>query len=90
MVLEITFPRGRLFQGIYRIYLNRVLPHMARPFSPNPAAYSYLTDSMMHFPTPKGFTGLMEEAGLSKVERHSLTLGITHLFIGIKGQDNHQ
>ena len=90
MVLEITFPRGRLFQGIYRIYLNRVLPHMARPFSPNPAAYSYLADSMMHFPTPKGFTELMEEAGLSKVERHSLTLGITHLFIGIKGQDNHQ
>jgi demethylmenaquinone methyltransferase/2-methoxy-6-polyprenyl-1,4-benzoquinol methylase len=90
MVLEMTIPRGRLFQGIYHIYLNRMLPHLARPFSPNPAAYFYLADSMMNFPTPEGFAGLMEEAGLSKVEKHSLTLGITHLFIGIKAQDNHQ
>lgn len=89
MVLEMTFPRGRLFQGIYRVYLNRVLHYLARPFSPNPAAYSYLADSMMHFPTPKGFARLMEEGGLSKVESHSLTLRTTHLFIGIKGQDNH-
>ena len=38
----------------------------------------------MNFPTPEGFAGLMEEAGLTNVEKHSLTLGITHLFIGIK------
>ena len=84
MVLEMTFPRNRLFKGIYRIYLNRMLPHLARVFSSNPAAYHYLADSIMNFPTPEGFAGLMEEVGLTKVEKHSLTMGITHLYIGIK------
>ena len=84
MVLEMTFPRNRLFKGIYRLYMNRMLPQLARAFSPNPAAYYYLADSMMNFQTPEGFAKLMEEAGLTKVEKHSLTLGINHLFIGIK------
>lgn len=84
IVLEMTFPRNPFIQGIYHIYLNRILPTLARAFSPNPAAYSYLADSITHFPTPEGFAGLMGEAGLKKVEKHSLTLGITHLYIGIK------
>ncbi len=84
MVLEMTFPRNRLIQGIYHIYLNRMLPNLARPFSPNPTAYYYLADSITHFPTPEGFVGLMGEAGLKHVQKHSLTLGITHLYIGTK------
>ncbi len=84
MVLEMALPRSRLFQGIYHIYLNRMLPTLARAFSPNPAAYYYLADSIMNFPTPEYFARLMDEAGLKKVEKHSLTLGITHLYIGVK------
>ena len=84
MVLEMTFPRNRLIQGIYHIYLNRLLPNLARPFSPNPAAYYYLSDSITHFPTPEGFVRLMDEAGLKQVQKHYLTLGITHLYIGTK------
>jgi len=84
MVLEMTFPRNRFIRGIYRIYLNRMLPTVARAFSPNSPAYSYLADSVTHFPAPEGFAGLMDEAGLKKVEGHSLDLGITHLYIGIK------
>ncbi len=84
MVLEMTFPRNRFIRGIYRIYLNRMLPTLARTLSPNPAAYFYLADSITHFPAPEGFAGPMGEAGLKEVEVHSLDLGITHLYIGIK------
>lgn len=84
MVLEMTLPPSRLFQGIYHIYLNRMLPKLARAFSPNPAAYYYLADSITHFPAPEDFSRLMDETGLKKVEKHSLTLGITHLYIGMK------
>jgi len=84
MVLEMTFPRNRLTQGIYHIYLNQMLPNLARPFSSNAAAYYYLADSITHFPTPEGFVRLMDEAGLKQVQKHSLTLGITHLYIGTK------
>jgi len=84
MVLEMTFPRSRLLGGIYHAYLNRMLPTLARTLSPNPAAYSYLADSIMNFPSPENFAGLMSEAGIKNVEKFPLTLGITHLYVGIK------
>jgi demethylmenaquinone methyltransferase/2-methoxy-6-polyprenyl-1,4-benzoquinol methylase len=64
MVLEMTPPRNRVFQRIYRTYLRRILPHLARSFSPNPAAYAYLGDSIMHFPSAGDFVRFMGDAGL--------------------------
>jgi demethylmenaquinone methyltransferase/2-methoxy-6-polyprenyl-1,4-benzoquinol methylase len=84
MVLEMTSPRSRLLGGVYNAYLNRLLPILARAFSPNPAAYSYLADSIMNFPSPEDFAGFMNGAGLKKVTKFPLTLGITHLYVGIK------
>jgi demethylmenaquinone methyltransferase / 2-methoxy-6-polyprenyl-1,4-benzoquinol methylase len=84
MVLEMTFPRSSLFQGLYHLYLNRILPGVARVFSKNPAAYEYLADSIMNFPDPETFSRMMEEAGLTRVEKYSLDFGITYLHIGVK------
>jgi len=81
-ILEMNAPRSRLWKKVFAPYLKRVLPGIARLFSRNPAAYLYLVDSILHFPPPKVFLGMMEEAGFQKVERHSLTLGITCLYIG--------
>ena len=63
MVLEMTFPRNSIFTGFYHLYLNRILPGIAKAFSRNPAAYEYLADSIMNFPSPEAFAGMMEEAG---------------------------
>jgi demethylmenaquinone methyltransferase/2-methoxy-6-polyprenyl-1,4-benzoquinol methylase len=84
MVLEMTVPPHPLFRRVYQAYLTRMLPTVARAFSANPAAYDYLADSIANFPTQEDFAELMEEAGLTRVEKYSLTLGITHLFTGIK------
>lgn len=84
MVLEMTPPRNRAFQGAHRMCLRRILPHLARSFSSNPAAYAYLGDSIMHFPSVGGFVRFMGEAGLEKVDTFSLTLVITHLYVGVK------
>jgi demethylmenaquinone methyltransferase/2-methoxy-6-polyprenyl-1,4-benzoquinol methylase len=84
IVLEMHYPRHPFLRGIYDIYLNHLLPRMAHLFSKNPAAYCYLGDSIMKFPAPDQFAHLMEEAGLIRVERYSLTLGITYLYIGVK------
>ena len=86
MVLEIILPRHTLLRCVYRIYLRKILPSLARLFSSNPAAYYYLADSIMNFPTPDNFSVLMEETGLTKVKTYSLTMGITYLFIGIKAK----
>jgi len=84
LVLEMTFPRIPCFRQFYDLYLNRILPLLARTFSPNPGAYHYLGESIMNFPSVMGFAGMMKDAGLANVKTHVLTLGICHLFIGHK------
>jgi demethylmenaquinone methyltransferase/2-methoxy-6-polyprenyl-1,4-benzoquinol methylase len=84
MILEMTFIRNRLFKLLYYVYLNYMLPLFARVFSTNPAAYHYLADSIMNFPSPDEFAKLMEEAGMTEVEKYPLTFGITWLHIGKK------
>jgi len=84
LVLEMTFPRIPCFRQFYDLYLNRILPLLARTFSPNPGAYHYLGESIMNFPSVMGFAGMMKDAGLANVKTHVLTLGICRLFIGHK------
>ena len=84
MILEMTFVQNRFFKLIYYIYLNFLLPAFARLLSKNPAAYYYLADSIMNFPTPDEFAKIMENAGMVQVEKHSLTCGIAWLHIGKK------
>jgi demethylmenaquinone methyltransferase/2-methoxy-6-polyprenyl-1,4-benzoquinol methylase len=86
-ILEMNTPRNRLWQGVFAPYLHGVLPGIARLFSQNPAAYRYLIDSIFHFPPPNLFLEMMAEAGFGDLERHSLTLGITSLYIGRRPQD---
>ena len=84
MILEMCFTPNWFSTLMYRTYLNRVLPRIARRFSLNPAAYGYLADSIMNFPSPVAFLGLMEEAGLVDLKKHRLTFGATYLYTGMK------
>ena len=85
MVLEMTLPReGSLLRKLYALYLKKVLPLLARPFSRHSEAYAYLADSISLFPSPLKFAAMMEEAGLKAIEQHPLTLGVTYLHIGHK------
>ena len=82
MVLELTTPAKGLLRTLYGIYLNGMLPLLGRAFSGDARAYRYLADSIMEFPTPEKFSGIMREAGLQSIETVSLTFGIAHLHIG--------
>jgi demethylmenaquinone methyltransferase/2-methoxy-6-polyprenyl-1,4-benzoquinol methylase len=81
-VIEMNFPRNRFSRRFFDLYLKRLLPAIARLFSGNTAAYRYLTDSILHFPAPQAFLGMMAEAGFRDLKRHSLTFGITCLYVG--------
>lgn len=89
LVLEMTLPRTPFLRGIYNTYLNMILPRIAHAFSPNHRAYYYLGDSIMDFSTAYDFALLMRSAGLSDIETHSLSLGITRLYIGYKPGSAH-
>ncbi|PKN39194.1 MAG: hypothetical protein CVU62_03065 [Deltaproteobacteria bacterium HGW-Deltaproteobacteria-2] len=84
MILEMTFIQNRFFKLAYYIYLNFLLPLMARVFSKNAAAYYYLADSIMNFPTPEEFAAFMRGTGISEVEIFPHTFGIACLYVGKK------
>jgi demethylmenaquinone methyltransferase/2-methoxy-6-polyprenyl-1,4-benzoquinol methylase len=84
LILEMTFIQNRFFKFLYYIYLNYLLPLFAKIFSANPAAYHYLADSIINFPSPDQFAGILENAGMINIEKYPLTFGATWLHIGIK------
>jgi demethylmenaquinone methyltransferase/2-methoxy-6-polyprenyl-1,4-benzoquinol methylase len=84
MVLEMSFTRNWFSALMYRTYLNRMLPRIARRFSLNPGAYAYLADSIMNFPSPREFLSLMAGAGMVELETRKLTFGATYLYTGMK------
>jgi demethylmenaquinone methyltransferase/2-methoxy-6-polyprenyl-1,4-benzoquinol methylase len=79
-VLEMVPPENAL----YRLYLTRLLPGLARRFTPDPAAYHYLADSILAFPRPDDFLSEMAAAGLAGLQKRRFTFGITYLFWGTK------
>ena len=84
MILEMCFTPNWFSSLMYRTYLNRILPRVAARFSLNPAAYGYLADSIMNFPSPDAFLSLMGEAGMVNLDKHKLTFGATYLYVGTK------
>lgn len=84
MILEMTFIQNRFFKLLYYIYLNYLLPTLAKVFSKNAAAYYYLADSIMNFPPPEEFAAFMSETGISEVKIYPHTFGITCLYVGEK------
>ncbi len=84
MVLELTTPELGFWRNVYSFYLNGVLPKLAKWFTKNPAAYEYLADSIMNFPTRREFLALMESMGLKNCKAIPLTFGVCTLYIGQK------
>lgn len=84
LFLEMTFPQNPYIGNLYDIYLNRILPLLARAFSPNPLAYYYLGESIINFPSPDKFVLMMKRVGLTHVAAYPLTFGICNLFVGQK------
>jgi len=84
MVLELTTPELGFWRSTYSFYLNRILPKLAKCFTKNPAAYEYLADTIINFPSRAEFLTLMESMGLKNCRAIPLTFGICTLYIGEK------
>ena len=84
LILELTTPDPGFFKNIYSFYLNKLLPKIAKRFTKNPAAYEYLADSIMNFPTRSEFISLLNSIGFRNIKAIPLSLGICTLYIGNK------
>ena len=84
LILELTTPNPGFFKNIYSFYLNGLLPKIAKLFTTNPAAYEYLADSIMNFPTRSEFISLLGSIGFKNIKAIPLSLGICTLYIAYK------
>ena len=84
LILELTTPDPGFFRNIYSFYLNGLLPKISRLFTTNPAAYEYLADSIMNFPTRSEFISLLSSIGFKNIKAIPLSLGICTLYIANK------
>ncbi|MBT3387549.1 MAG: bifunctional demethylmenaquinone methyltransferase/2-methoxy-6-polyprenyl-1,4-benzoquinol methylase UbiE [Desulfobacula sp.] len=84
VVLELTTPDKGIFRSLYFLYFRRILPFIGSLFSKHSYAYQYLPDSVLNFPEPTEFAGIMENAGFTNVRFERMSLGIVTLFVGTK------
>ncbi|MCP3875718.1 MAG: bifunctional demethylmenaquinone methyltransferase/2-methoxy-6-polyprenyl-1,4-benzoquinol methylase UbiE [Desulfobacteraceae bacterium] len=83
-VLELTTPGKGIFRSLYLLYFQKILPIIGSFFSKDNAAYSYLPDSVLKFPSPENFSKIMKDTGFKQIRFKQMSFGIVTLFIGIK------
>ena len=86
VILELSVPSNPIIRWCYKLYFLKILPTIGGWISGDRGAYEYLPASVLRFPAPDKFVGMLYQAGFSKVEHRSLTLGICRMYIGIKGE----
>jgi demethylmenaquinone methyltransferase / 2-methoxy-6-polyprenyl-1,4-benzoquinol methylase len=69
---------------LYRLYLKHLLPRVSKLMSKNPAAYDYLSESIMAWPKQRELEKDLQNAGFSKTSWKNLTLGVVALHEGVK------
>lgn len=84
VVLEFSKPRSFPFKQFYNFYFNFVLPKIGRMVSKDPAAYTYLPESVQAFPDGSDFVNILSRLGYKNTTCKPLTFGISSLYTGIK------
>jgi len=82
-ILEFSEPQGWFFGRLYRFYFDHILPKLAGMMS-NKSAYTYLPESVRHFPDRSDFKTLLSGEGFHHVDHRDLTFGITAIYRGVK------
>ena len=79
VVCEFSTPTNPLFGTVYKEYLMRALPRVARAVASNPEAYVYLAESIRAWPEQAELARRIKRAGWSGVRWRNLTGGIVAL-----------
>lgn len=84
VVSEFSTPTVPVFSYVYKEYLMRALPAMARVVSSDPESYEYLAESIRAWPDQQTLARQIADAGWSNVRWRNLTGGIVALHAAVK------
>jgi demethylmenaquinone methyltransferase/2-methoxy-6-polyprenyl-1,4-benzoquinol methylase len=83
LVLEFS-KVAKPLQPLYDLYSFKVLPWLGKMVAGDAESYRYLAESIRMHPDQATLKGMLEDAGLSKVEVFNLTAGVVALHRGYK------
>ncbi|MBM7051914.1 MULTISPECIES: demethylmenaquinone methyltransferase [unclassified Rothia (in: high G+C Gram-positive bacteria)] len=84
VVLEFSTPTVAPFAAIYKRYIMKAIPPVARFLSSNPESYEYLAESIIDWPAQDALAAAFTDAGWQNVKYRNLTGGIVALHRGFK------
>jgi len=84
LVLEFSQVDVPGFDAVYKSFSDRVIPPMGRMVTGDSQPYQYLVESIRKFPAPQLFSGMLKQAGFSRVKHTAMTGNIAALFSGWK------
>jgi demethylmenaquinone methyltransferase/2-methoxy-6-polyprenyl-1,4-benzoquinol methylase len=84
VILEFSKPRQFPFKQVYNFYFKIILPKLGRLISKDPAAYTYLPESVNAFPDGDNFVNILKNAGFKNTTCKTLTFGISSIYTGQK------
>ena len=87
VICEFSKPPVALVRAGYWAYLKYLMPAVVTASSSNPAAYSYLADSIAEWPDQGELSQWIRGAGFTRVAYRNLTAGVVALHRGRKAAD---
>ncbi len=83
-ILEFSQPTLFPIKQFYSFYSRYILPMVGNKISGDTAAYTYLPESVRHFPSGSAFGDVLRQCRFSEVSIRPLTFGIVTLYIASK------
>lgn len=83
VLLEFSRP-ARWFAPFYGLHARYVIPRIGAAVARDKGAYTYLVESIDHFPARADITREIEAAGLRLAEERAFVFGVARMHIGVK------
>lgn len=84
LVLDFGKPPNPLLRRAYFAYLRLCVPHLGRWLCGDAAAYSYILESLVHYPAQEGIAQLMRKLDCERVRVQNLLGGMMSINCGLK------
>ncbi|MBO4307635.1 MAG: bifunctional demethylmenaquinone methyltransferase/2-methoxy-6-polyprenyl-1,4-benzoquinol methylase UbiE [Bacteroidales bacterium] len=83
MILELATPDNPMLRPFYNLYTRHVIPWIGERIAHNREAYTYLPESIEHFPKGKVMKKILSDFGL-EVRQRKLFFGVCRMYLSIK------
>ena len=90
LILDFGKPQNALWRAIYFTYLRAIVPIFGLIFCGDSAAYSYILESLRHYPAQEGVRTLLQELGCEQVEVYNFLGGIMSIHRAAKPESLRQ